>query len=279
MTTQPIKAIDAAVAGSSMHVLRAGRGEPVILAHSYLWDARMWQPQIAALSPYCEVIVPELWGHGRSGALPANTINLRALARQHLELFDVLGLDTVSIVGLSVGAMWAAELALLAPDRVKRLVLMDSYLGPEPAEQRQRYFEMLGAVEKLGSVPPPMFDALVPMFLSDTARRQHPHLETAFRDRLVGWDRGRLLDSVVPLGRLIFGRRDSLPDLANLGMPGLVLTGSADTSRPPHEGRHMAEIMDFAFAEIADAGHIASLEQPVEVNRRLLDFLGVPVAP
>lgn len=107
------------IAGSYMHVVEAGKGDAVLLGHSYLWDALMWRPQIEALSRQYRVIAPALWGHGGSGPMPAATDDLRALARHHLALMDVLGLDRFTIVGLSVGGMWGAELALLTPERVR----------------------------------------------------------------------------------------------------------------------------------------------------------------
>ena len=42
--------------------LDRGKGPVVVLAHSYLWGAEMWRPQIDALSRHYRVIVPNLWG-------------------------------------------------------------------------------------------------------------------------------------------------------------------------------------------------------------------------
>jgi pimeloyl-ACP methyl ester carboxylesterase len=56
-------------------------------------------------------------------------------------------------------------------------------------------------------------------------------------------------------------------------MPKLVLTGSEDIPRPVHEGQQMAAILDCPFAEIADAGHISTLEAPEAVTDRLARFL------
>jgi len=47
--------------GAKMSYVDVGQGFPVVLGHSFLWSADMWQPQIAALSQYFRVIVPELW--------------------------------------------------------------------------------------------------------------------------------------------------------------------------------------------------------------------------
>lgn len=259
--------------GSRMSVLKAGSGDPVLLGSSYLWTADMWSPQIEALSSRFRVIAPDLWGHGGSAALPPDTADMRDLARHHLALMDELGIERCAIVGLSVGAMWGAELALMAPERVSRLVLMDSSLAAEPEDSRGRYFAMLDVLGTLGVVPDPIREAVVPLFFAAKTLRDRPEPVAAFDARLRAWPRDRLVDSVVPLGRIIFGRRDATGDLGNLSMPCLVMTGADDGARPPAEGRAMAERIGCPFLTIPDAGHVANLEAPEVVNAALLAFL------
>jgi pimeloyl-ACP methyl ester carboxylesterase len=259
--------------GSTLNLLDVGEGQPVVLGSSFLWDAEMWRPQIDVLSSRYRVIVPELWGHGRSGPLPAGVANMRDLARQYLEMLDRLEIERCAIVGLSVGGMWGAELALMAPTRVSSLVLMDTSLAAEPEETRARYFAMLGAIEALGLLPDPVREAAVPMFFSPTVRTRRPELPDAFDAKLKAWETQRLVESVAPLGRLIFGRRDAMEDLAQLSMPTLVMTGTDDVARPPAEGRAMAERIGCPFQEIPGAGHISSLEAPEFVNQALTAFL------
>lgn len=276
--TSAIEPTSVTVAGSEMSVLDVGEGAPVVLGHSYLWDARMWAPQIAALSQSHRVIVPELWGHGGSGRLPDGTADLREVARHHLALLDALGVERCALVGLSVGGMWAAELALLAPGRVTALALLDCFLGEEPPASRSRYFGMLAAVESAGAVPEAIRQAILPLFLAPATLDSRPDLVGLFLATLEGVEPARLLDSLVPLGRMIFGRRDALPELRALRVPTTVMTGEHDASRPVAEGRRMAEVLGCGFAEIPGAGHISSLEAPDEVNRRLLDFLATALA-
>ncbi len=261
------------VQGSLLNVVDVGSGVPVVLGGSYLWDAEMWAPQVKALSSQYRVIVPELWGHGQSGAMPADTSSVRDVARQHLQLLDALGVERCAIVGLSMGGMWGAELALMAPDRVSALVLMGTSLAAEPANTRVSYFAMLDAIEQYGAVPEPVIVAAVPLFFSATVGSRHPELLGLLAARLRAWDPARLVDSVVPLGRMIFGRRNALDELSALAMPALIATGADDSARSPAEGHAMAERIGCEFVEIPQAGHIASLEAPETVNRILSDFL------
>jgi pimeloyl-ACP methyl ester carboxylesterase len=263
----------AEILSSSMTFLDLGIGEAVLLGHSYLWDAEMWRPQIEGLARHYRVIVPNLWGHGGSGRLPAGTKDLREIAQHHLALMNMLGVDRFAVLGLSSGGMWGAELAIMAPRRVTALGLLDTFLGPEPQISRDRYFGMLDAIAAAKSVPEPMLDLIVPLFFAPSTASKMPALPAAFRVKLRNWDSDRLLDSVLPIGRMVFGRRDARSDLRDLPMPKLVLTGSEDIPRPAHEGQQMATILNCPFIEIRDAGHVSTLDAAEPVTAHLVRFL------
>ncbi len=233
----------------------------------------MWAPQIQALSNRYRLVIPELWGHGGSGAMPPGTTDMRALARQHLTLLDQLGIESCAIVGLSVGGMWGAELALMAPERVSSIVLMGTSLAAEPRKMREQYLTMLNAIHAYGALPDALREAVVPLFFSPSVRSRQPDLPQAFDANLQAWNPERLRDSVVPLGRMIFDRRDALQDAARLSIPALVMTGADDMARSPAEGRATAERIGCEFALIPNAGHIASLEAPEFVNEAIANFM------
>ncbi|MET1025722.1 MAG: alpha/beta fold hydrolase [Dongiaceae bacterium] len=266
----PIAEID----GQSLHYIDKGQGFPVLLGHSYLWHSTMWAPQIEELSQRYRVIVPDLWGHGGSGPLPERTKAIADLSRQALALLDKLDIRQCALVGLSVGGMWGTELALQAPSRIKCLVLMDTYLGPEPAPSQARYFAMLDQIHQLGVVPAPLLDMVVPLFFNPAGDASSP-MRAAFRQELAALPAERLRDSIVPLGRMIFGRGDLRPRLGELnGERTLLLTGDKDIPRPPSEAQEMADIIGCRFVLVPDAGHISNLENPVFVTQTLLTFLG-----
>ncbi|NMZ23080.1 alpha/beta fold hydrolase [Pseudomonas proteolytica] len=256
-----------------LHYVDQGSGPVVLLGHSYLWDQQMWAPQIAALSQQYRVIVPELWGHGESGPMPAQTHSLDDLARQTLALLDHLGVAKINLVGLSVGGMWGAPLALLAPERVNSLVLMDTYLGAEPEATREKYFALLSAIEATGAISDALLDIIVPIFFRPGIDPESA-LYQDFRQSLRALPRDRLLHSIVPLGRLIFGRDDALEGLSRLDPnTTLVMCGTDDQPRPPAEAQEMADLIGCDLVLIPDAGHISSRENPDFVNEALLTFL------
>ncbi len=254
-----------------------GSGFPLLFGHSYLWDGAMWEPQVAALSARYRCIVPDLWGHGRSDPPPQTPYSIEALAEDFWALTQSLGLKRFAVIGLSVGGMWGVHLALNHPEAVAALVMMDSYVGPEPEENRLRYFGMMDMVEKAGMVPPPIREAVLPLFFSPVTMQQNPDLPARFQSSLAAIPPERIA-GILTIGRAIFGRSSILEPLPGLKAPTLIIVGADDRSRPPHEAEEMARLIPGARLEIIpQAGHISNLEQPERVNALLADFLKATV--
>ncbi|MDP5009438.1 MAG: alpha/beta hydrolase, partial [Glaciimonas sp.] len=225
-----------------MAYLDHGTGFPVLMGHSYLWNAEMWKPQIHALAPHCRVIAPDLWGHSLSES-PPPCHDLQDLARHYLALLDALHIETFDVVGLSVGGMWAEALTQLAPTRVRKLMMMDTYVGAEPLDSQAKYLGMLTQIEKDGFISDPLLDIIVPIFFRPGIDLNAP-LPAAFRAALVAFTTPQLLESIVPLGRLIFTREDRLARLNQLDSDNtLLIVGEHDIPRPPAETHQMAEII------------------------------------
>jgi pimeloyl-ACP methyl ester carboxylesterase len=262
------------IRGKRLHVEERGRGFPILLGTSYLWDASMWAPQLEHLSGSYRCIVPELWAHGRSEPIPRIPYSLPMLADDMRAVADTLELRQFAIVGLSVGGMWGAQLALDNPERVKALVLMDTFVGVEPAASQARYFAMLDAVERAGAMPPALVEQIVPIFFAPESVAQNREPVRALRQTLLQVGKERA-SSIVALGRAIFSRASVLERMSEIRCPTLVVVGQQDRARPVHEAETMAGAIPGARLEVIEgAGHISSLEQPTRVNQLLDAFLG-----
>ncbi len=117
-----------------------GDGPAVVLSHGYLMDSSMFDPQVAALSPG----VPDdhlgwawLWRYDGDGAL-----QLLDSASDVLGLLDYLGIDQAVLGGMSQGGFVSLRAALLAPERVRALILIDSQAGLESPEAAPAYEQM-----------------------------------------------------------------------------------------------------------------------------------------
>lgn len=257
----------------TMTYIDQGEGPVLVLGHSYLWDSKMWQPQIEALSQSYRCIVPDLWSHGSSEAAPTAMRNLKDYAEHILSLLDHLEIQNFSIIGLSVGGMWGTELAALAPSRVKSLVLMDTFVGLEPEVAHAKYFEMLGGIEQLKSVPQPIVDAVVPLFFANDAQADNPELVDDFAQTL-SKIQGEHAEQIARIGRMVFGRRDLIDTVEQFALPVLVAVGQEDKPRPVLESYLMHDcITGSELVQIPKAGHISNLEQPEFVTKMLETFL------
>lgn len=247
-----------------------GQGPTLLFGHSYLWDALMWAPQIELLSQHYRCIVPDLWGHGLSDPMPTKNRNLRDMSTQMLALMDSLEIEEFSIIGLSVGAMWGAELALSAPTRVKRLVMLNSFIGYEPEITRDKYYAMLDVIKQEQSVSASLRSAITPLFFADQPKIE---LVETFNARLANLDNEQI-DTIYRLGKMVFGRRDTTEEADKLTLPCLIMAGLQDKTRSVLESYLMHDIIDGSkFVHIPDAGHISTLEQPEFVNEQLSQFL------
>ncbi len=259
--------------GQQMAYHDYGQGPVVVFGHSYLWDSQMWQPQIEMLSQSYRCIVPDFWAHGLSQAAPYNMANLRDYAAHILALMDYLGVETFSIVGLSMGGMWGAEVVSLAPKRVESLVLMDTFLGLEPEVTNRKYFAMLETISLSQMVPQQLIDTVGPIFFAKNVRQDNPHLIELFERRLATV-KGQDAVEIARVGRMVFGRRDMIDEIETFHLPVLIAVGQDDIPRPVLESYLMHDCIEGSqLVEIPSAGHIANLEQPEYVTRTLQSFL------
>jgi 3-oxoadipate enol-lactonase len=107
---------------SGIAVERAGppSGIPVVLLHAGIADRRMWDPQWAALTAARDAVRLDLRGFGGSDRPPAGALDPVA---DVLSTLDHLGVSSCHLVGSSLGAGVAVEVALTAPDAVRSLLL------------------------------------------------------------------------------------------------------------------------------------------------------------
>lgn len=106
-----------------------GRGPPLLLLHGYPETHAMWHRVAPALARDFTVIAPDLRGYGRSDC-PSSDGNHRAYSKRTMALdlaglMSALGFERFRIMGHDRGALAAFRLALDAPERVERLVLLD----------------------------------------------------------------------------------------------------------------------------------------------------------
>ncbi|MDH3458163.1 MAG: alpha/beta hydrolase [Gemmatimonadota bacterium] len=112
------------VNGVRLHYRIVGEGEPMLLVHGFTNVGQVWNPFLDPLGDNRLLIIPDLRGHGLS-TNPGGEFTHRLAAQDLLALLDELEVQSVVGVGHSSGALALLELALLAPERLEAMVLID----------------------------------------------------------------------------------------------------------------------------------------------------------
>jgi pimeloyl-ACP methyl ester carboxylesterase len=117
------------VAGIRGHALVGGGGPPVVLVHGLAVSSRYFVPLARRLALRRAVLAPDLPGYGRS-ATPSRPLGIGELADALREWLDLTGIESAPLVANSMGCQIAVDLAVRAPERVRRLVLVGPALDP-----------------------------------------------------------------------------------------------------------------------------------------------------
>lgn len=122
-----------------------GKGPAMVLLHGFLEDGTIWDRYVDHLSKKYFLIVLDLPGHGKSGVV-AKTHSMELMAEAVYELLQLLKIDTVVLVGHSMGGYVSLAFAEMHPETLSGLVLLNSTPeadGPERIENRNRALEMI----------------------------------------------------------------------------------------------------------------------------------------
>ncbi len=115
-----------------------GQGQPLVLLHGFGGNGSSWDPVAADLAREYRLIIPDLRGHGAS-TNPRDHFTHHDAAADIVGLLDALGLDQVSAVGFSSGAMTLLHIATSKPSRIKAMALVGgSPYIPEAAREIMR---------------------------------------------------------------------------------------------------------------------------------------------
>jgi 3-oxoadipate enol-lactonase len=235
----------------------------VVLGPSLGTTKAMWEPQLAALAARFRVVRYDHPGHGGSPTDPAPR-TIADLGTRVLSLLDDLGLARVSYVGLSLGGMVGMWLAANAPQRIDRLALLctSAHLGPpEYWHRRAAAVTANGMDAVVDSVPVRWFTSAFPV--------RYPQAYERYRAML----RGISPDGYVACCGVI-ATMDLRGDLARIAADTLVIAGADDEAIPLTHAHVIVDAIPHSRLEIvADAAHLANVEQPARVGELLLDHL------
>ncbi|MHB1034249.1 MAG: alpha/beta fold hydrolase [Pirellulales bacterium] len=263
MNANTVTANDVAMAAAD-----EGQGPAVLLVHGFPLNHTMWVNQIEALSATHRVIAPDLRGFGASAATEG-VVTMEQFADDLAAMLDALAIsEPVTLCGLSMGGYVAFEFWRKYAPRVRALILCDTRAAADAPEAARLRLETADRVLREG--PAIVAQGMVGrLFWSETQVRQ-PEVIQAVR---------RMMLDAKPAGiaaalRGMAARSDSTGLLAGIRVPTLVVVGQHDIISPVEEMRTIAGAIPGArLVRIAQAGHMAPMENPAAVNAAVARFL------
>jgi len=263
-----------------MHFVDEGHGPPILLVHGTPTWSFEWRHLVRVLRRTHRCIALDHLGFGLSDRPADFPYTPEAHARNFSAFVDGLGLEEVTLVVHDFGGPIALPFCLHAPRRVKRLVLLNtwmwSFAGDRDMERKARI-----AGSRLGRFLYRSLNfslrVLMPSAYGDR-HRLGPRVHRQYLDRFpdpasrerVLWPLARSLVDSGPWFDSLWQDRDRLA-----GRPTLVLWGLADSAlRPRQLDRWRTTLPDARVIEYPRAGHWPHEELPTQVARDVHDWLG-----
>jgi pimeloyl-ACP methyl ester carboxylesterase len=248
----------------------------VVLLHGFPLARAIWNAQIERLARTRRVVAIDLRGMGESSVVDGPYL-METLAGDVAAVLDAIGAQRAAVVGHSLGGYVALAFARMYCERVERLALVCSRLGPDAPQQAQARLNLADRAE-LESSSEPVVAAYVPRLLPEKTKRERPDLVAAV-EAIARRNDARGLAAMLRGMAVRDGAEDIAPDLT---MPVLVMCGGADDLMPVDLARSDASQFPSASVAVAEnCGHLPMLEEPEGFGERLAAFLseGPGVSP
>jgi pimeloyl-ACP methyl ester carboxylesterase len=194
-------------------------------------------------------------------------------ARAAFAVLDAVGIDAVPVIGTSMGATTALDMALARPDRVRALVIGachastggDPYLlAPFPSESGIAFQDLLAEPEDRGALR-----RLLRSLIYDSSLVTSEFVDEVMAFRAAHADH---LDAVL---QSVSVPHSNVTSLASLTMPVLVIHGRFDRMVPFEQGLMIVSHVPQADIVVLNAcGHWPPFERPDDFARHVQTFLG-----
>jgi pimeloyl-ACP methyl ester carboxylesterase len=238
------------IQGSLIHYEIFGRGKPILFVHGWLGSWRYWVPVMDDLSREYRTYALDLWGFGDSDK-SREQYDVDRYTELLVTFMDELGIWRTPIVGHTLGAAIAAELAAHHPDRVSKVLAVGLPLTPD------------GINRRLLSAGPN--DAMARLFWH--RQRPYPEVEMAVP---------KTAEHAIALSIQSVAQLNIQRTLDTIDIPLLTVYGERDNVIDPNQAGDLEENHYVARAIVlSNSHHFPMLDEPVKFTRLLRDFMDI----
>ncbi|QGZ65127.1 alpha/beta fold hydrolase [Paraburkholderia acidisoli] len=253
--------------------VRFGRGSPIVLVTGYRSTIAEWNVHfLAELARHHEVIVFDNRGVGASQT-QATGYTARDLASDTAALMQGLGVERATVLGWSMGGIVAQQLAIEAPARVAKLVLLSSM--PPGARAQPPSAEVMQALSGSGA---DHFARVMAVLFPASALQAAQACFVGAMFAPGGYHEPKIADDVARAQDALMTQWQhddaAVQALARVNVPALVLVGTQDAVLVPRNSQALAHALPKAtLVEIAAGGHAMMYQYPVQLGRRIDTFI------
>jgi 3-oxoadipate enol-lactonase len=255
MPTAVVNGIDLAYTDSG------GDGPVVVLSHGILMDHTMFGRQVSVLAPEFRVITWDERGHG--GTAAPGPFSYWDSAADVLGLLDHLSVRRAVLGGMSQGGFLSLRAALLAPERVRGLILLGTQAGLEDPAAAESYVQLENVWLEHG--PAPVQELVASIILG-------PVDWEGWFAKWAELDRAQLPHAF----RCLMDRDDITGRLGEITCPAVVVHGTSDAAIPLARAQMLRDGLggQAELVTVDGGSHAVNLSHPDQVNASILSFLG-----
>lgn len=272
----------------SLYVEVMGNGDPLLLMHGGPGLDHVTLTPFRELADRHTVVLYDHRCNGRSTGAPVTSMTWENLTADADALREALGFERWAVLGHSFGGNVALEYTLRYPERVSRLVLLDT--AGDARWSQEKAADVLvgrGSSPKTVAVARRFYDGrIAPKDFVRASIRLLPAYDHRFsllrlaREMLEGGWRMKARPEALIFGGQMMRGWSVMDRLGEIGVPTLVMAGHDDFLFPPESQALLAAGIPNARLRIIErAGHNPQSERPVETLRAVAEFLEVASAP
>jgi len=246
----------------------SGTGTPILFLHSFGHNKNLWYPQLTHFAELgYRVIAPDMPGHGESSFDPDNH-TVDAIGRMYGEFLERIDVQKAIVAGISIGGYIALRMWAHRQDQVAALVMICSKAEADSDEIKERRRLQVENIRKNG----------LENFINVTAPKRVAPVVVEERPWVVDWIKMMNFtvsaDANAATLEAMAIKEDDTATLATIDVPALILSGSNDIFIPADSPQNLTDGIANSVHHVVDnAGHVASLENPTQVNRHIESFL------
>lgn len=240
---------------------------PIIFLHGYPFDKTMWKGQLDFLKSSYRAIAIDIRGFGKSTD-EESTLSIDMFGNDLIQFMDKLNIDKAIICGLSMGGYIALNLIKRFPSHFEALILCDTQCIADTAEGKEKRYKTIEEIEAEGVTN--FNEGFIKKVFHKDSIKNKTKLVEQLRNVVFSNSKNSITKGYAALAEHL----ETCSSLSKISIPTLIICGREDQVTPLAQSQFMNKNIKGSILHIIEnAGHVSNLEQPIEFNKYLGEFL------